>query len=175
MKKNFLFLLFFFIGLGCCGAEADSEQNKKEGKVGLAKSNIAPDFTLNDLEDSSHTLSEYRGKVVLVDFWATWCPPCVVEIPGILKLYNEYKGKGLVVLGVSFDTNLKRLRIFVAKNKIEYPVLINARALIKLYKVRAIPTAYLIDRDGKIVEKFIGYKKGYKEKKIIELLEKEDE
>ncbi len=175
MKKNFLTLLVFLIVLGCGEAEANSEQNKKDGKIGLAKSNIAPDFTLNDLQDSTHTLSEYRGKVVLVDFWATWCAPCILEVPGLVKLYNEYKEKGLVILGMSLDTDQKRLRNFVAKNKVEYPVLIKARAVSALYAVRAIPTAYLIDKNGKIVEKFIGYKKGYKEKKIIELLKKENE
>lgn len=178
MKKYAFVLILFMVLVGCGRAEANSNDKKNEEKIGLAKSNTAPDFTLNDLEGNSHTLSEYRGKVVLVDFWATWCPPCVVEIPHFVKLYNKYNEKGFVILGASLDNNMKKLKDFVSAQGITYPILVNAGNVGTTYAVQAIPTAYLIDKQGKIEKKFVGYRPGYEkeiEKILLKLLEKEDE
>ena len=178
MKKFILVLFLLLVVYGCGRAEANSNEKGTEGKIGLAKSNIAPDFTLKDMKGNEHRLSDYRGKVVIVDFWATWCPPCVLEIPHFVKFYNKYKEKGLVILGVSLDTDLKRLENFVEDKKMEYPVLVNAQQVSVTYAVQAIPTAYIIDKDGKIREKFMGYVPGYEkkiEKTFLKLLEKENE
>ncbi len=183
MKRYiFVFLLFLFLVISGCGkAKAKNKINTKkkttEEKVGLAKSMIAPDFTLKDIEGNSHTLSEYRGKVVLVDFWATWCFPCIIEIPHFVKLYNQYKERGFVILGASLDNNEKRLKNFIKNQAINYPVLVNARKVSVIYAVQGIPTAYLIDKDGRITEKFVGYAPGAEkkiEKLILKLIEKED-
>jgi peroxiredoxin len=178
MKKCFFVLALFLAFLGCARAESDNKKKEVEGKVGLAKSMIAPDFTLDDIEGNSHTLSGYRGKVVLVDFWATWCPPCVVEIPHFVKLYNKYKEKGFVILGVSLDTDEKRLRDFIEEKEMEYPVLVNAGKVSVIYAVEAIPTAYMIDKEGRIAGKFVGYRPGYEkeiEKLSLKLIEEKDE
>lgn len=181
--KKYALVLFISLSLiisGCGDAKANNEDNNKntEGKVGLAKSNIAPDFTLNDMEGNSHTLTKYRGQVVLIDFWATWCPPCVVEIPHFVKLYNEYNKKGFVILGASLDTDMKKLQSFVSNQAIKYPILVDAGEVSSVYAVQAIPTAYILDKHGKIVKKFVGYRPGYEKeikKILLELLEKEDE
>lgn len=169
MKKYAFILILSLVLIGCGRAEANSNNKKDEGKVGLAKSNIAPDFTLNDLKGDTHTLSEYRGKVVLLDFWATWCPPCIVEIPHFVKLYNKYNEKGFEILGASLDNDMKKLKNFVSKEGINYPILVNAGNVSSTYAVQAIPTAYLIDKQGKIEKKFVGYRPGY-EKEIEEIV-----
>jgi len=178
MKKYMFVLLLFLVISGCGRAEGNTKEKEGEGKIGLSKSNIAPDFTLNDMEGYEHSLSDYRGKVMLVDFWATWCPPCVVEIPHFVKFYDKYKEKGLVILGMSLDTDERRLRNFIEDKNMEYPVLVNAGKVSVMYAVQAIPTAYLIDKDGRIAGKFVGYAPGH-EKKIeetfLKLLEKENE
>jgi len=177
--KKYVFVLFLFMIIAGCGrAEANSNNKKNEEKVGLAKSNIAPDFTLNDMEGNSHTLSQYRGQVILIDFWATWCPPCVVEIPHFVKLYNKYNEKGFVILGASLDNNEKKLKSFVSNQAMNYPVLVNAGNVSSKYAIQAIPTAYLIDKQGKIEKKFVGYRPGYEkeiEKILLKLLETKDE
>jgi peroxiredoxin len=179
--KKYVFILFLSVVLvlsGCGKAEANSDSKETKEKVGLAVSNIAPDFTLKDMEENSHTLSEYRGKVVLVDFWATWCPPCVVEIPHFVKLYNQYKEKGFVILGASLDNNRKKLENFVKEQEINYPILVNSGKVSTVYAVQAIPTAYLIDKEGKIRKKFVGYRPGYEkeiEKILLELLGTEND
>ncbi|MEJ2568608.1 MAG: TlpA disulfide reductase family protein [candidate division WOR-3 bacterium] len=183
MKKLVLLLLLFFTISSCGQTESNKNENNKNKnesskQVGSKKSMIAPDFTLKDTADNEHSLYDYRGKVVLVNFWATWCPPCMVEIPHLIELYRKYKENGVVILGLSLDTDLKRIKIFVEKNNMEYPVLVEARDLIKTYAIKGIPTAYLIDKDGIIVEKFVGYTPGAEkdiEKLIIKLIEKEDE
>ena len=139
---------------------------------------IAPDFTLKDTADNEHSLYDYRGNIVLVNFWATWCPPCAVEIPHLVELYNKYKEKRFVILGLSLDTDPQKIKPFVKKKEMEYPVLLEARKLIKTYAIKGIPTAYLIDKDGSIVNKFVGYTPGAEkdiEKLILKLIEKEDE
>jgi peroxiredoxin len=178
MKKHILIFGLFLIVLGCARADTNDNKEGTGGKVGLAKSMIAPDFTLNDIEGDSHTLSGYRGKIVLVDFWATWCPPCVVEVPHFVKLYNKYKEKGFVILGVSLDTDKDRLINFIEEKKMGYPVLVNAGDVSVIYAVEAIPTAYMIDREGKIAGKFVGYRPGYEkevEKLYLKLIEEKDE
>jgi len=178
MKKLVFLLLFLFAISGCGKAEGNTKENEGEVKVGLAKSMIAPDFTLNDTEGNEHKLSDYRGKVVIVDFWSTWCSPCVVEIPHFVKFYNKYNEKGLVILGLSLDTDQLRLENFMEENNMEYPVLVNAGKVSMMYAVKGIPTTYLINKDGKIADKFVGYFPGA-EKKIeeafLKLMEKDNE
>ncbi len=109
------------------------------------------DFTLADLEGHEWTLKSLRGKVVLVNFWATWCPPCRKEIPDLEELYKRFKGQGLVVLGIS-DEAAAKVRPFVRKEKINYPVLIDpGRKVNNLYSVAGIPMSFVYDRSGKLV------------------------
>ena len=109
------------------------------------------DFTLADLEGRKWTLKSLRGKVVLVNFWATWCPPCRKEIPDLEALYERFKGQGLVILGISDETAAK-VQPFVRKDKIAYPVLLDpGRKVNDIYSVEGIPMSFVYNRSGKLV------------------------
>jgi peroxiredoxin len=108
-------------------------------------------FTLTDLEGREWTLKNLRGKVVLVNFWATWCPPCRKEIPDLDALYKRFEGQGLVILGISDDTPTK-VRTFARQKKIAYPVLLDPGSKVKkLFSVEGIPMSFVYDRNGKLV------------------------
>lgn len=118
----------------------------------------APDFTLTDVEGKKVSLSDYKGKVILLDFWATWCGPCKMEIPSFIELQNVYKDD-VVVLGVSLDQGGPSAVVpFVEKMKINYPVVYGDGTVVKAYGgIRGIPTTFVIDRDFNIQRKYVGY------------------
>ncbi len=117
----------------------------------------APEFTLKDLQGNNVSLTDFRGKLVLLNFWATWCPPCREEIPSLNKLMSQYRNKGLVIIGISSDSSYKRLKAFAKKYNISFIVLHDASITItRKYKVFSLPTTFLIDKRGRIVRKFIG-------------------
>lgn len=120
----------------------------------------APDFTLLDMKGNEVTLSDFKGKVIILDFWATWCPPCRAEIPHFIELYNEYKEKGLEVIGIALDQGGKKaITSFIEENKVNYTILLGERDVSDSYGgIRSIPTTFIIDREGKIREKYIGYR-----------------
>lgn len=120
----------------------------------------APNFTIKDLAGRDVTLSSFKGKVVLLNFWATWCLPCRDEMRSIETLYKAYKGKDLVILGVSIDIgpgSISRVKDFVEKNRLSFTILTDPDIKVgTAYKVFALPTSILIDRKGKIIKRFIG-------------------
>jgi peroxiredoxin len=132
-----------------------------------------PDFTLKDSTGATVKLSDYKGKVVLLNFWATWCGPCKVEMPWFMKFEKQYRDQGFSVLGVSMDDDgWKSVRPYITAQKINYRVVVGDEPLTKLYGgVEALPTTFLIDRDGRIVYTHTGLvgKDDY-EKEIVELL-----
>lgn len=135
----------------------------------------APEFTLKDVNGSSVSLSSLKGKVVLLNFWATWCPPCRDEMPSLEKLHLRMKDKGLAVLSVSVDKSIPAVRDFIGKAPISFPVLLDTKMEVtkSLFKVYTIPTTFLIDRDGTVIEKYFGeqdWTKPEKVKKIESLL-----
>jgi peroxiredoxin/outer membrane lipoprotein-sorting protein len=116
----------------------------------------AADFSVRDTEGEKVRLSDLRGKVVLLDFWATWCPPCRTELPYMDKLYREGKDKNLVVLGVN-DEDAGTIKKFLQTNSYALPTLVDSSGLIhKLYGIRAIPTVVVINRDGMVVADYVG-------------------
>jgi cytochrome c biogenesis protein CcmG/thiol:disulfide interchange protein DsbE len=120
---------------------------------------LAPDFTLNTPEGESVTLSKLRGQAVLVNLWATWCPPCRAEMPAIQKLYDEYKDQGFVVLGLNmtYQDNPAAVIPFVQKNQLTFPILIEGTGdVAKKYELRSLPSSFFIDRNGIIQEVVIG-------------------
>jgi len=146
-----------------------------DGKA--AENPTAPDFSLNDINGGTVSLNQHKGKVVLLDFWATWCPPCRVSIPELVALNNKYKNKGLVILGISVDdpqkVNDKLLKAFVRKFKINYTILrINQQVMRDYfaYQQMGIPTMFIINREGKIVDMHVGFRPGVLEEAIKKVI-----
>ncbi len=123
-----------------------------------AKSGPAPDFTLESLEGKSVRLSDLRGKAVLLNFWATWCGPCKIEMPWFVDFQNQYGAQGLQIVGVAMDDSSKEdIAKFTKEMGVNYPVLLGKEAVGDEYGgVPALPESFLIGRDGKIVDKIIG-------------------
>lgn len=116
-----------------------------------ASSEPAPDFALKSMTGENLRLSEYRGEVVILNFWSTDCGTCVLQMPAVQKLYEQYRGSGLQVLGINIDRNSRRAREMVEKLKLAYPVLFDAeRSVSREYKLNALPFVVVIDRDGAI-------------------------
>lgn len=119
---------------------------------------LAPDFTLTSVAGKTITLSQLRGKVVLLDFWATWCAPCRLAIPHLNGLYKAYRERGLEIIGLSLDKGSpERVRKFALNMGIEYAIIMADDDLVKKYGISPIPTTYLIDREGYITNKWIGF------------------
>jgi len=118
----------------------------------------APDFELDDMRGTKHRLSDYHGKVVLINFWATWCRECVAEIPSLNGLYAKFKDKGVVVLGVSIDRDNDDIRKSLKKVPVAYPVLVDrdSEVFSEKYTLIGLPTTVVIDRNGYIADKLIG-------------------
>ncbi|MBI1789220.1 MAG: TlpA family protein disulfide reductase [Acidobacteria bacterium] len=118
----------------------------------------APDFNLTDASGKQVKLSDYRGKVVLLNFWATWCPPCRVEIPWFIEFQRTYGDRDFVVLGVSFDEDgWKAVQPFMEENKINYPVVIGGDDIAALYGgLSSLPTTLIIDKSGRIATTHVG-------------------
>jgi peroxiredoxin len=117
----------------------------------------APDFTLNDIDGRPVSLADYRGKVVILDFWAPWCPPCKREIPDLISLQEQYADRGLRIVGIGLDRE-DNVASFVRRNGINYPVMVGDDEIAGLYGgIPGIPTTFIIDREGKINKRFEGY------------------
>lgn len=112
----------------------------------------AQGFEFKDLQGQEQRLSDYRGKWVLVNFWATWCPPCLEEIPDLMELHEAHKKSDLVVIGVALDSTKESVVEFVAKKKVGYPIVFGNYELAgQVGEVEALPTSYLFDPTGKLV------------------------
>ena len=141
-SKLWVYLLILFIFAVC----APKTQTKGD----------AVDFTLISLNGTEYTLSKLKGNVVLIDFWATWCPPCRSSIPVFINLYNKYNKEGFVVLGVSREES-KVLEDYKAANMIPYPILIDDKNVSQSYGVKAIPNIFIIDKKGKMRKNQVGF------------------
>jgi peroxiredoxin len=125
----------------------------------VIKGHDAPDFVLTDLQGHSVKLSDLRGKAVVLNFWATWCPPCKEEIPWFVELQKRYGTEGLQVVGVSMDDDgdQKAVAKFAAENSINYPVLLGKEKVAEQYGgIDYLPTTFYIDRNGVVMERVFG-------------------
>lgn len=141
--------------------------------TGLLKSGPAPDFTLESLDGQNIRLSNLRGKAVLLNFWATWCSPCKIEMPWFIELQKQYGSQGLQVIGVAMDDSSKEdISKFAKEMGVNYPVLLGKEAVGEEYGgVPALPESFFIGRDGNIVDRIIGLKgKGEIEESIKKAL-----
>ncbi|MBN1806555.1 MAG: TlpA family protein disulfide reductase [Sedimentisphaerales bacterium] len=150
MKKLFCsILVLMFIASGC----------KKSKTEPADKAKPAPNFTLKDINGNNISLADYRGKVVILDFWATWCPPCIKEIPDFVELYEQYKDKGFAMIGISLDqAGVDVVKEFAQRFKINYPIVMNDGRVNETYGgITSIPTTFVIDSMGNIRKRYVGY------------------
>ena len=140
----------------------------------VAPTAFAPDFTLRAMDGPNMRLQEQRGRVVMINFWATWCGPCRQEMPQLDRLYQKYKSSGFVLLGVNVDDDTRKAADVAGKLGVSFPVLLDTdKAVSKLYDLSTMPSTVLIDRDGKVRYVHRGYLTGYEDnydKQIRELL-----
>lgn len=135
-----LFILFFF--LSCSKAEITK----------------APDFTLQDINGKIIKLSDYKGQVIILNFWATWCPPCLAEIPDFVKFYSAYREKGVEIIGIAVSSNIDDVKKIISEKKINYTICMSDGKIESQYGgIRAIPTTFIIDKQGNIHQKKIGF------------------
>jgi peroxiredoxin len=128
---------------------------------GKDSGDTAPDFALASLDGQEIRLSNYRGKVVILDFWATWCQPCRLELPHFIEMYHEFGDQGVEIIGVSLDRiSSREVASFVKEWKIPYVVVMGTGEVVNSYGgIRGIPTTFIIDKSGKICRKYVGYRK----------------
>ena len=140
----------------------------------IAPATTAPDFTLHAMGGANLRLKEQRGRVVMVNFWATWCAPCRQEMPHLNRLYEKYRASGFVLLGVNVDDDTRNAAELATKLGLKFPVLLDTdKGVSKLYDLSTMPSTVLIDRDGKVRYVHRGYLTGYEDtydKQIRELL-----
>ena len=160
----------FAVGCGSSGdrVRAASVKPDKQRKA-------APDFTLKDANGKEFKLSEYKGKIVLLNFWATWCGPCKIEIPWFIEFEQKYKDKGFAVLGISMDDDgWQAVKPYLEEKKINYRVAVGNDSIGSLYGgVDSLPTTFVIDREGRVASTHIGLvgKNDY-QNEIVQLLGK---
>jgi len=134
----------------------------------------APDFTLPSLDGPNLRLQEQRGQVVMINFWATWCGPCRVEMPHLARLYEKYRGSGFTVLAVNIDEDPHKAAYLAKQVGMRFPVLLDTdKKVSRLYDLSTMPSTVLVDRDGRVRYIHRGYRDGYEqtyEKQIRELL-----
>ncbi len=149
MKGLSLVFLLLFVSLSN-GAVAPWEIEEIMNKP-------APQFTLSDMDGREISLSSFNGKVIIINFWATWCPPCKAEMPSLDSLYREFRNSGLEVIAVSVDRSKDDIKDFLRSRSLEFIILHDKELRVSRdYKVYAYPTSFIIDRKGILREKFIG-------------------
>jgi peroxiredoxin len=164
-----IFLFFSVIIIGCQNKNVSEEpatnnskatsnySNTATNNTGNSSAELAPDFVLTDTQGNQVKLSDYRGKVVILDFWATWCPPCRKGIPDLIELKKTFKDR-LTIIGISLDTDSKNEVVpFMKEYGINYKVVYGDNDVVQKYgNIQAIPTSFIIDQKGNIVTSFVG-------------------
>lgn len=166
LKRSIPLLALLVILLLSC--QAKTVPAPKEGDQALS-------FTLKDIDGRKVSLSDFKGKVVMLEFWATWCTPCKASAPFLEALHQRYKDQGFVLLGISLDREdaLEKVKAFVDVYGLHYPNLMDSSKKVgRLYRIRGIPSLFLIDRDHKIVMKHTGAMSGRFNRKLSAQIEK---
>ncbi len=178
-KKVLWIVVIVIIAIGGisygCSSDAKESENSATAKDDQKQKKAfpaAPDFALKDLEGSTIKLSDYQGKVVILDFWATWCGPCRRGIPEFIELQSEFGEDDLVILGISVDRgDLSVVPKFAKQFGINYPVLYANEDIQRKYgPIRSIPTAFIVDKEGKVRDMTVGLRPKSYFKKVIDSL-----
>jgi peroxiredoxin len=159
IQRRIFYTLILIAGLAWIGISADPKGVASRDIAAPQPGFPAPDFTLKTPDGEAYTLSELRGRAVLVNLWATWCPPCRAEMPAIQSLYEEYRAQGFVVLAVNATNQDNPLEIapFIRQYGLTFPILLDETGEVsKAYALRSLPSSYFIGRDGRIDEVVIG-------------------
>lgn len=153
-RLSFLAILVIFATAVMLFTGCDrSQQPAEKAKVGQE----APDFALKDLQGNTVTLSQHRGKVVFLNFWASWCPPCRLEMPSMERLHEVHGAGDFVMLAVNVEQNIDDVRAYLQQNPHSFPILLDADARAQgLYSVYRFPETFLIDKNGRVVEHYLG-------------------
>jgi peroxiredoxin len=161
LKKRLLFLSLAAAGLSACNQHSASPPQPKEAVVAAGEiGSRLPDFSLKDLQGHQISSDDLRGKVVLIDFWATWCQPCKKEMPGYQKLIDGYGQRGFVVIGFKFDTmaDTEEPRAFARRIGVRYPLAIATDDVKQIFGgIEGLPTTLLYDRRGILRQKIVGF------------------
>ncbi len=163
MQKNqriILYILLLIAGASWVTLSADKAGTSSSGNIPAPQAGFAaPDFSLKTPTGESYTLSELRGQAVLVNLWATWCPPCRAEMPTIEAMYREYKDQGFIVLAINLTYQDDPFAVvpFTQDHNLTFPILLEETGdVASLYQLRSLPSSYFIDRNGIISEVVIG-------------------
>ncbi len=157
MKKRQINLLYVSLSL-CLILSGCKGKNSADGQgFSPVKGSQAVDITFRDLEGRTVSLSQFNGKVVMLNFWATWCPPCREEMPSMNEFYKNFKDKGLIMLAVSVDGDAQTIDNFIKKNNYTLPVYHDpGKAAAMAYGITGVPETFVIDKKGQVAEKVIG-------------------
>jgi peroxiredoxin len=144
--KRFTIIASLVVTLACFSSAQDSQKIK------------APNMILRDIYGKTVKLADFKGKVLLLNFWATWCVPCAAEAPDLVKWQNQYGDQGLQIIGITYPpTSIAKVRRFIKKNKVTYPIFLGSRATKKLFESSdTLPITVIIDRQGKIAGRING-------------------
>jgi peroxiredoxin len=157
--RSILLIILIFTGVGIIALLQTRDSSFKPSVTpGFKKGVSAPNFTFPDLNGNTVSLADFKGKVILLNIWATWCLPCVEEMPSMEKLYKKLKNEGLEILAVSIDeAGAEVVGPFMKNHKLSFPALTDTEGKTKtLYQITGVPESFIIDQDGVIVEKVIG-------------------
>jgi len=151
-KRTMGLLVFLIVAVAACAGPGEAAPQ------GVLQGTRARDFDLESLEGTEVSLSDYRGSIVLVNLWATWCQPCRDEIPDLEAAYQELKDEGFVVLGINVEEPLETVAPFVQDFGMSYPILLDKEAeVLKAYRAQGLPMSFIVDRDGMIQVRHTGY------------------
>lgn len=154
---KYFFVLAIIISVSAYSYDLRNHSTETNVKVTL-KDDKAPEFSLKSVDGKTVKLSDYKGKVVIIDFWATWCPPCRKGIPDLISIQNEFKDK-VVIIGISLDREktIKDVPGFVKNNGINYPVVYgDDKVVIDYGGIQSIPTSFVVDKNGTVVDMHVG-------------------
>jgi peroxiredoxin len=160
IQRRALYITILVAALAWIFLSADRAGTSTAGEIPAPREGfLAPDFSLQTPEGETVTLSELRGQAVLVNLWATWCPPCRAEMPAIQKLYEEYKDQGFMVLAVNmtYQDNPQAVLPFTQENNLTFPILLEETGeMARKYELRSLPSSFFVNRNGTIQEVVIG-------------------
>lgn len=169
-KQQWIALLFTTVAIAVVGI-AFLKLNQKPAEITLVPGTESVRFSIEKVGGGMIDLADYKGKVVVVDFWATWCPPCIASVPDLNALHTELEPKGFTVIGVSLDEDRGLVEPFMKRFDVRYPVGFGSESVVRLFGgIEGIPTLFILDRNHNVMHKLVGYQEPAALKALIEPL-----